>query len=81
MLGENHSLIHEFPEYRDKIAQLKMVDGEFQRSAKEYHQLDHMIRGLEKRDVPTSDEIFEQLKVKRVKLKDKLYQMLKNGLC
>jgi len=79
MLGENHSLINEFPEYKEKIQSLKISDEVFADMAKRYHELDHRIRGLEKRDVPTTDDCFEQLKLQRVQLKDKLYQKLING--
>ncbi|MCV6589616.1 MAG: YdcH family protein [Marinobacterium sp.] len=44
--------------------------------ATEYHQIDHSIRGQEHRGIVTSDEQFERMKHRRLKLKDRLYQML-----
>ncbi|WP_041415896.1 YdcH family protein [Shewanella halifaxensis] len=76
MLGENHLLTHEFPEYLSAIIELKSRDNAFCKLAKRYHQLDHQIRGLEENEVPTSDVHFIELKAERVLLKDQLYQLL-----
>lgn len=76
MLGENHLLTHEFPEYLSAIIELKTSNNKFCELAKRYHQLDHQIRGLEKNEVPTSDEHFIELKAERAVLKDELYRLL-----
>ncbi|RXJ72102.1 hypothetical protein CS022_17680 [Veronia nyctiphanis] len=78
MLGENHGLNYEFPEFADKIQLLKNSDATFNAWAKEYHSLDHEIRGLENNDVPTDDLTFMQLKTRRAHLKDELYKILTN---
>ena len=72
----SHSLYNDFPQYHERINQLKLDDRAFARVAAEYHKLDHSVRGLENRDVPTSDQHFEELKLRRLHLKDELYQML-----
>jgi uncharacterized protein YdcH (DUF465 family) len=72
----SHSLYQDFPEYHDRINQLKLENQEFARTAAEYHKLDHSVRGLEMRSVPTSDQHFMDLKLRRAQLKDELYQML-----
>lgn len=74
----NHSLYADFPHHRERIHDLKQNDSEFARLASEYHQVDHTVRGLEARDIPTSDQHFEQMKVQRLRLKDELYRRL-NG--
>ncbi|PSJ44994.1 YdcH family protein [Zobellella taiwanensis] len=74
-----HALNIEFPEYADKILLLKQQDEEFARMANEYHKLDHQIAGLESRNMPISDEDFEQLKMLRLQLKDRIYRRLLNG--
>ncbi|TKB54675.1 YdcH family protein [Ferrimonas aestuarii] len=79
MLGESHALTDDFPDYKDRIHALKTVDVEFASMAKEYHSLDHRIRGLEMNDVPTSDDEFMRLKSRRVELKDQLYNRIING--
>ncbi|ODQ01604.1 MULTISPECIES: YdcH family protein [Salinivibrio] len=76
MQGENHALIFEFPEYRERIHDLKANDPDFQLDAKRYHQLDHHIRGLEMKQIPTSDDIFTAMKKQRAHLKDRLYRKL-----
>ena len=77
MFGEQHDLHHEFPEYNDKIRELKMSDGHFKRLFEEYDELAHeMVRIQQEIETP-SDEFVEGLKVKRLHLKDALYSMLK----
>ena len=38
---EKHDLVHEFPEYREKIHELKMHDAHFKGLFEQYHQVDH----------------------------------------
>ncbi len=76
MLGEKHDLIHEFPEYRERIHDLKMGDQHFARLFDEYHELEHQVRRIEEGVETTSDNYLEDLKKKRLKLKDMLYVML-----
>ncbi|MFC6670867.1 YdcH family protein [Marinobacterium aestuariivivens] len=72
----NHSLYQDFPQYADRIRQLKQEDATFARLASEYHKLDHSVRGLEMRNVPTTDENYEQMKLRRVQLKDQILRLL-----
>ncbi len=76
MLGENHSLINEFPEYQDIIAVLTESDEVFAKDAKQYNALDKEIRTLELNGAPVDDEAMHQLKHERAILKDALYQRL-----
>ncbi|MEL4280155.1 MULTISPECIES: YdcH family protein [Shewanella] len=76
MLGENHALIYEFPDFVDHIQHLKTTNTTFATMAERYHELDHKIRALELTKVPTDDEHFVALKLERLHLKDKLYQYL-----
>lgn len=78
MLGEKHDLKHEFPEYRDRIHELKLEDKHFAHLLEQYTALDDEIRKLELDGQPTSDEYLENLKMKRLKLKDELHQILKS---
>ncbi len=43
---ERHDLIHEFPEYQDKIHQLKVEDTHFRKIFDEYHELEHRIHNI-----------------------------------
>lgn len=79
MLGEHHSLALEFPEYKDKIHELKISDPEFAKLFKKYDDIDKEIYRIEMQIENTSDEYLEGLKIRRVKLKDELYAMLQQA--
>lgn len=77
MFGEKHDLIHEFPEYKDRIHELKVSDPEFAKLFDEYHEIDNEVRRIEEGIETPSDEYTEKLKMRRLRLKDELYAMLK----
>ena len=81
MLGEIHSLTHDFPEYTDLINHLNASDNEFHAASKQYNALDRKIRTLELNNIPTTDGHFIELKKQRVALKDELYQALTAHAC
>ncbi len=76
MLGEDHSLTHDFAEHKQKIIDLSQTDANFKQMADEYHKLDFEIRKLELANVPVADDYFNEIKHKRSELKDKLYHRL-----
>ncbi len=76
MLGENHSLLSEFPEFKERIERLIASDQEFAVKAKKYDDLDAQIRQLELANSPASDATMHQMKHDRVELKDDLYKQL-----
>ena len=76
MLGENHSLVNEFPEHKDIIVKLTKSDKSFAEDTKHYNALDKEIRMLELNGGPIDDEAMHQLKHQRAVLKDALYQRL-----
>lgn len=76
MLGEKHDLVHELPEYRELIHELKISNRHFARLFDEYDELDHQIRRSETQVEVHSDDYLEELKKKRLALKDELFQML-----
>tara|TARA_B110000014_G_scaffold263813_1_gene261895 strand:+ start:2638 stop:2874 length:237 start_codon:yes stop_codon:yes gene_type:complete len=76
MLGEDHSLLNEFPEYKDKIDRLNKKDNAFASDAKRYHDLDTEIRKLELDNAPIDDSSLHQMKHDRSALKDALYQKI-----
>ena len=75
---QKHDLLHEFPEMKDKIHQLKTTDNHFRKQFDEYHEVDHQIHSYESGATATTDEHLNELRAKRVHLKDSLYNMLKN---
>lgn len=76
MFGEKHDLIHELPEHRERIHQLKISDEHFATLFNEYHELDHQILRMEEGIETPSDEVLEELKKKRLYLKDLLFGMI-----
>ena len=78
MLGEEHDIDHEFPEYHEQIVKLIDRDPEFAALMKEHDRLDNEIRDLELHDQPVSDTFIEDLKKKRALLKDKVYDILRH---
>lgn len=78
MLGEAHDILHEFPELKDKINDLHEHNAEFARLMDEHDKLDTKIRELEELGTPVSDEHMEEFKFKRTRLKDDIYQLLRN---
>ena len=77
MFGEEHDIPHEFPEYKEVIEKLCRDDTAFEGIYKEYHALDDEIRKIEQNVEAVSDTYAEDLKKKRVLLKDKIYAALK----
>lgn len=75
MIVEPHSLVRDFPELKDRIHTLKS-DAHFHRLQQEYESLDREICRLEEGLEHASDETLEQLKRRRVHLKDELYGLL-----
>jgi len=74
MLGEDHSLMNEFPKYSDRILTLNKQNPLFAKNADRYHLLDTEIRKLELNNAPIDDEALHQLKQERALLKDILYR-------
>jgi len=79
MINEKHDLVHELPEHRDTIHQLKMNNNHFARLFDEYHEVDHEVHRIETGVEPTSDEYLEGKKKQRLHLKDELFQMIQKA--
>jgi uncharacterized protein YdcH (DUF465 family) len=76
MFGEHHDLLHELPEYKDKIHELKTSNAHFAKLFDQYHEVDHEVRRIEQGVETPSDDYAEEVKKKRLALKDELFQML-----
>ena len=76
---EKHDLIHELPEYRDQIREMKMNNAHFSKLFEAYHEVDHEIHRIETGVETPTDEYLEGRKVNRLKLKDEMFHMLKNA--
>lgn len=79
MLTEKHDLVHELPEHKDAIRNLKMTNQHFARLFDEYHEVDHEVHRIETGIENTSDEYLEERKKVRLYLKDELFRMIKQA--
>jgi hypothetical protein len=77
MYGEHHDLLHELPEHKETIHALKVGDNHFARLFDEYHAVDKEIRRAEQEIETISDEHADELKRRRLQLKDELFQMIR----
>lgn len=76
MLGDAHDLVHELPEYRDRIHDLKTTDNHFARLFDEYHVVNKAVLRMEEGIEAVSDAVLEEEKKKRLALKDELFKIL-----
>lgn len=76
MSVEHHDLIHEFPELKERIHELKTSDDHFRTLFDEYHKLTRSIENMENEVTPVATHTEEEAKVRRVHLKDQLYRLL-----
>ncbi len=76
---ENHSLVNEFPEMRERIHQLKTTDNHFARLFAEYDDAAHAVHRIESGAEAAADDYLESLKKKRLHLKDELFGLLKKA--
>jgi len=78
MLGQNHDVYHEFPEFADQIDSLKQTNRQFARLVDEYTELNREIIRVEQKVKPLDHFSFEDLKKRRLLSKDQLYAVLNN---
>ena len=76
MSNTPHDITEEFPQERERITKLKTSNGHFARLAEEYNELNRTIHRIETRVEPAPEDVEEELKRRRVRLKDEIAQML-----
>jgi uncharacterized protein len=76
MSVEHHDLIHELPELRERIHELKLNNAHFRSLFDEYHELTRSIEKMEDEVTPVSTRTEEDAKKRRLYLKDELYRLL-----
>lgn len=74
-----HELADEFPEYVEKIHDLKVNDAHFRKLAKKYHKNNRKIHRVETGIQPASDFYLEDLKKKRLYHLDIISHILKHA--
>lgn len=75
---ENHTLVHEFPEFESKISEMKQRDSVFRSLYVNYEEVNALIQHYEENEENHTDEHLNELRKKRVFLKDQLSQYLTN---
>ena len=73
---EKHDILHEFPDMKDKVHELKISDAHFRKIFDEYHEVDHEIHSIETGATPTDDAHLNELRMTRVHLKDDIFNIL-----
>ena len=68
-----------FPEFRDRITQLKTTDHHFMRLFDQHNALDQKVKNMEASITPGTHDEIETLKKEKLLLKDQLYAILKNA--
>ena len=79
MFGEHHHLTQEFPEFKERIHELKVANPAFAELVDKYNALDDEIYRIEEQIETPSDEYTEKLKKERLLLKDELFQLLRHA--
>ncbi|MCF1714997.1 DUF465 domain-containing protein [Flavihumibacter sp. RY-1] len=75
---DKHFFLNEFPELKDKIQELKASDAHFKKLYEDYNETNHQVERIENGIEPADDHFLNELRMKRVKLKDELYEMVKS---
>jgi len=73
---EKHDLLHEFPEHKDKIHDLKISDTHFRSLFDEYHEIEHQIHRINMGSEIANDNFVHELKARLLFIKDEIYALL-----
>ncbi len=79
MSNTPNQLAEDFPGMEERIHALKTSDNRFSRLFDEYNELNRQIHRIETRVEPSSEDVEEELKRRRVRLKDEIAQMLEGA--
>jgi uncharacterized protein YdcH (DUF465 family) len=74
-----HELAEEFPDYLETLHQLKMSNAHFSKLSDEYHEVNREVHRIESEIEPASDFALEELKKKRLVLKDQISSLIHGG--
>lgn len=76
MMRIPHELQDEFPQETHYIERLIKSDHDFSRLAASYDGVNREIFRIESEEEPTTDDVLEKLKKRRLKLKDEIAEFL-----
>ncbi|MCB0351943.1 MAG: DUF465 domain-containing protein [Bdellovibrionales bacterium] len=79
MSDSQHDLVSEFPEYKEKIHELKTNNGHFKSLFDKYHEVNKLVMAAEHRTQPVSEEEENKMRRERMSLKDELYKILQSS--
>lgn len=79
MSHRTHDLAHEFPEFKEQIHALKTTDNHFKNLSAQYEEVTSELHRFSEGAGGIDDAHAEELKKKRLELKDKLFSMLSAG--
>lgn len=71
-----HELTEEFPENVEAIQTMRVANAHFARLADRYHEVNRSLHRMETNVEPADDFIMEELKKKRLLLKDEIAALL-----
>ncbi len=77
MYIQPHDVEHEFPEYKQTLQEMKSQDAHLAELIAEYEQLNAEIVDIEENEKPFQDFEFEDMKKRRLLLKDEIYFILR----
>ena len=77
MTNTPHELAADFPEYAQRIHELKAADPHFARLLEEYHEINGQVHRAETLVEPIAEDAEVTLRKKRAALKDELYRMMR----
>ena len=75
----HHPILREFPEHREIIRRLKGSDDHFRKMFDEYHRLDDAVYRIEEEIDFATDQEIDELKLRRAKLKDYIYHLVRHA--
>ncbi|MDI1317403.1 DUF465 domain-containing protein [Flavobacterium sp.] len=76
---ERHDLLHEFPDFQEKIHELKISNNHFRKLFDEYHELEHEIHRINTDSETVTDEYAHALKTKLLHIKDEIFALLNSN--
>jgi uncharacterized protein YdcH (DUF465 family) len=76
MSNAPNDLAEDFPDKADRIRELKTSNNRFARLYDEYNELNRTIHRIETRVEPTTEDVEEDLKRRRVRIKDEILVIL-----
>jgi uncharacterized protein len=79
MFNEHPELAQEYPQFKDAIHNLKASNAHFAKLFDEYHHVTRELSRIAQEIETPSDDVTEQLKKKRLALKDELFSMIKKA--